>query len=473
MDTIIMVRGLTRRWIFNVLIVVFVVIVISELALGFFVKNYYYDSVDTSLYSSCMSTFTSYFGRYTSATPSEFELAAKEFAENFEDKGKMEVQVYDRDGRLIVSTSGYTQPDLEHVDFSAARQSEDGTARWIGKSPMGEKLMTWTMVLQPSDSQVSAGILRFVVSLEDVDGEILVNILTLVGVGVLILLLVSLSGLFFIKSITSPIREITETANRIAAGNFDVRLAVREADEIGKLCDTINYMASELKSAENMKNEFISSISHELRTPLTVIKGWGETVDMSAETDPALVHKGLSVIINESERLSGLVEDLLDFSRMQSGHFTFHMEKIDLLAELGEAVYLYEDAARQRGIDLIYVEPKSLPPVMGDPDRLRQVFINIIDNALKYTQKGGQVLVEAAQQDVYIEVTVKDTGCGIAAEDLQKVKAKFYKANKDVRGSGIGLAVADEIIKYHKGILEVDSKEGVGTTVSIFLPFVS
>ncbi|MCI8359856.1 MAG: HAMP domain-containing histidine kinase, partial [Clostridiales bacterium] len=210
--------------------------------------------------------------------------------------------------------------------------------------------------------------------------------------------------------------------------------------------------------------------SHELRTPLTAIRGWGETVKSSIGADDGLVEKGVGVILSEADRLSGLVEELLDFSRMQSGRLSMQVRRTDILAELGEAVYTYEELARRQGLDLSFIAPEHLPPVMGDGDRLKQVFINIIDNAVKYTNTGGQVLVEAAEQEGCIQVTVKDTGVGIPAQDVDRVKEKFFKSNKTVRGSGIGLAVADEIVKQHKGLLFVESKEGVGTTVTIVLP---
>ena len=180
--------------------------------------------------------------------------------------------------------------------------------------------------------------------------------------------------------------------------------------------------------------------------------------------------RGMSVIIRESERLSGLVEELLDFSRMQSGRMTLMMDKLDILAELGEAVYMFTERAAAEHKELIYEEPDMLPPVLGDINRLRQVFVNIIDNALKYTQEGGMVQVQAKEQGTDIVVMISDDGCGIPAEHLPKVKQKFYKANQTVRGSGIGLALADEIIALHAGQLTIESQEGVGTVVTIRLP---
>lgn len=166
-----------------------------------------------------------------------------------------------------------------------------------------------------------------------------------------------------------------------------------------------------------------------------------------------------------------MVEELLDFSRMQNGHFTLQNANMDILAELGDAVLIYSDKAKRENINIIYNEPEMLPIVFGDKNRIRQVFINIIDNAVKYSSAGDTVTIDASEADGKIVVSVADTGCGIKESDLSKVKTKFYKANHTRRGSGIGLAVADEIIAMHGGEMEISSEgEGKGTKVTIILP---
>ena len=231
-------------------------------------------------------------------------------------------------------------------------------------------------------------------------------------------------------------------------------------------------MALELDSAERVKNDFISSVSHELRTPLTAIKGWSETLQEDGISGK-LYEKGLGVISREAERLSGLVEELLDFSRMQSGRMTLMMEKIDILAEVGKQSICSANGRRRKKKFLLYEEPETISPVMGDINRLRQVFVNIIDNALKYTSEGGTVEVTVNEEGGFVHVVVSDNGCGISPEHLPRVKEKFYKANQAVRGSGIGLALADEIVAMHKGKLEIESHENIGTAVTITLPMLT
>jgi signal transduction histidine kinase len=184
-------------------------------------------------------------------------------------------------------------------------------------------------------------------------------------------------------------------------------------------------MAEELAASEKMKNEFISSVSHELRTPLTAIKGWSETI-LDSREDPETIERGMKVIISETDRLALMVEELLDFSRMQSGRFRLNMERIDLLAELEEAVMMYTEKARRENIDLTYEEMTDSAAVIADRNRLRQVFINIIDNAIKYSDSGGAVHISVNEEGDWVVVAVQTRGAA-SLRDLPKIKRKFFK----------------------------------------------
>lgn len=187
--------------------------------------------------------------------------------------------------------------------------------------------------------------------------------------------------------------------------------------------------------------------------------------------DNNTLSRGMGVIIGETERLSVMVEELLDFSRLQSGRMILQPMKLDIIAELSEAVLTFEQRAIREKKDLIYTESDDIIQVTGDKNRLRQVFVNIIDNALKYSDEGGSVTISAVRAEKgFVDIAVKDTGIGIPADQLEKVKTKFFKGNATRRGSGIGLAVADEIIRMHGGEIILDSIEGEGTTVVIRLP---
>ena len=433
-----------------------------------FVRSYYYGTARQYL-TSRINMISSILQRSYNDPSASFSAEVRSIVESWSEKDKMELMVVDSRGRIGLTSSGFVPEESfdSMEDFNQALSS--GTSGYYtGKISSGENVMAVCLMLPDNDLGYSA--VRLVSSMEKIDRSVSVITIIFIVICMAILILMFASGLYFIKSIVIPVRQIGSTARRYAVGDFSVRITKKNDDEIGELCDIVNHMASELELSEQMKNDFISSVSHELRTPLTAIKGWAETVG-SMPDDQETIAKGMRVITSESERLSRMVEDLLDFSRMQNGKFSLNKNTMDILAELGDAVLIYTEKARKEGIDVIYDEPDMLPFVYGDRNRLRQVFVNIIDNAIKYSNKGGVVSVQATMSDArHIEVDVSDTGCGISPQDLPKVKTKFYKANHTRRGSGIGLAVADEIVTLHGGKLEIFSEQGVGTTVTITLP---
>jgi signal transduction histidine kinase len=460
--------GITKRWILNVISVMALVVVIVEIFLGVFVHTYYYQKAKNSANELCQG-----FPLLATVPKENFNSAARQYIENFEHKDKLEVQIIDSEGNIIITSNGFEPEETNMPDYEMAKSSESNTALWTGDSNRGEAVMAQTTIFGDYGSG-SNGAIRWVISLSGVKKHITLLMLIFLLIGIGVILLAALSGLYFIKSIVKPVGEVSNVARKIAMGDFKARLDVsKNDDEIGELCDAINYMASELGQSETLKNNFISSVSHELRTPLTAIRGWGETARMSVGADNELVEKGLDIILHESARLSGLVEDLLDFSRMQSGRLSVNKRITDVTTVLSEAVYMYVEIAKQQQIKLDFVCPQNLHKVMGDPDRLKQVVINVVDNAVKYSTAGGHVLVEAHEEDNCNHIKVIDAGVGIPEQDIDHVKEKFFKSNTTVRGSGIGLAVADEIIKQHNGLLFLESKEGVGTTVTIVLPFAS
>ena len=464
-------KGITKRWVLNTFGVILIILFVLIAAFAAIVQSFYYNGIFQTLNgrSSELVNMFNEKGRFTDT--------ARDYVENFPDKELMELMVIDDSGKPVITSTGFTpEKDQTMPDYTAALDSESNYADWHGKISSGENVMALTRVITDRNGK-QLGAIRYVVSLEEADRKIFISITLVCLIGILIMFFIFISSTYFLGSIVRPVREISETAKRIAQGDFEARIDKFYDDEIGDLCDTINYMAGELGTADRMKNDFISSVSHELRTPLTAIKGWAETMQLSERgtLDRRTFDRGMGVIIKESSRLTGIVEELLDFGRIQSGRMVLINEKIDIIAEFDETVYMLKERAAEEGIHLLYDEDDTVyyPPVYGDRNRLRQVFLNVLDNALKYTPKGGvvaaQVIYTKDDPDV-IKIVVTDSGCGISAEDLPRVKEKFYKANQKVGGSGIGLAVADEIMNLHHGSLNIESGEGVGTTVTLTLP---
>ncbi len=464
METVIKVKGITRRWLVNILFSIIAAVLIVEVALGFFMYSYYCNAA-----RSKADGYARFFTGLSYSTADNFEISAKDYVEKFEHGEQLQVQIIDSAGKVVADTSGFAADTGIMPDYEVAKSSSSGEGSYIGKSQADESIMAETFMLNDTGAG-RLGAVRWTISMQPVYKRFFVTMLFSGVLGILLIVFASFSGRYFNRSIVLPVKEVSRTARRIAMGDFRSRLEVKEGDEIGELCDTINYMANELSVAEEMKNDFISSVSHELRTPLTAIKGWGETAKMSVGTDNELVEKGISVILSEADRLQGLVEELLDFSRIQSGRLSVNMSKIQIAGIIDEAAEMYDEIARQVGIVVKIVRPYTLPPVLGDINRLKQVFINVIDNAVKYTVKDGFVDIKVTVEEGFIRIIVSDTGVGIPEKDIDRVKEKFFKSNKTIRGSGIGLAVADEILKQHKGLLFLESQENVGTAVTIVLP---
>ena len=473
-----MFHGITKRWMLNTLSVIFTIIVLIVVSLIFVVTYVFQNSVEQSLNSAC-NELSLVFPGYTADSASEFTALACDYVENFDQKERMGVMAINSSGRIVLTSTGFLPSESEEMkDFGDAKKSPDGYAYWSGRLASGEPAMSETRIIS-TESGVVVGAVRYIVSMEPINSRILIVDAIIVALGIVMLAMVIFSGLLFIRSIVKPIRRLSEAAAQIAQGDFSAseKIEHKYDDEIGDLCDAVSDMAKDLQTTEQMKNDFISRVSHELRTPLTAIKGWAEPMQLSERgtLDRRTFDRGMGVIIKESSRLTGIVEELLDFGRIQSGRMVLINEKIDIIAEFDETVYMLKDRAAEEGIHLLYDEDDTVyyPPVYGDRNRLRQVFLNVLDNALKYTPKGGVVaaqVIYTKDDPEVIKIVVTDSGCGISAEDLPRVKEKFYKANQKVGGSGIGLAVADEIMNLHHGSLNIESGEGVGTTVTLTLP---
>lgn len=462
-------KSITRRWITNNLGIVIMMMVVIEIIFIYAVQNYYYSSARQYLVSK-LNAVTSVLSIHAQDSSANFSSEMRNTLETFNEKDKIELMAINSKGRVVLTSSGFS-PDINASMPDYEESLESGNGYYVGKMQSGEKIMAVSVPISSLSGEYSA--IRMVTSLTEIDNTVKTYIFTFTVIALAILLVIVTTGIFFAGSIAKPIRQISTIAMNFAKGDFSVRIKNNSDDEIGELCTAINHMADELSAAEAMKNEFISSVSHELRTPLTAIKGWAETLMMDKGNNPDTMKKGVSVIVSETERLSQMVEELLDFSRMQSGHFTLQSATMDVLAELGDAVLIYSDKAKRDNIRIIYEEPEMLPFVYGDKNRIRQVFINIIDNAVKYSSPGDTVTIKAGRSGSDVKITVSDTGCGIKESDLPHVKTKFFKANHTRRGSGIGLAVADEIITMHGGTLDIKSQEGKGTTVFITLPAIS
>lgn len=460
-------NSITRRWVRGSLLVTILVCLVAEAVFLYNAVTNYYDGTRRAL-SARAATIITQLNASAAQTGESRGVLLRRMVEQFSEKDKFELMLVNASGRPIVTSTGYT-PEDARVGEDHARAVSGGTGEgWsIYRTAMDERVMAVTTLLPHAAGSISA--VRLVTSLTLVDQRLRIVIAGSLALVLAVVLFSVWTGLFFIRSIVRPIGEIEATAAKIAQGNLDTRIENKYNDEIGKLCDTINHMAGELDKTERMKNDFISSVSHELRTPLTSIKGWAETIASVRDPADPNFRRGVQVIASETDRLYNMVEELLDFSRMQNG-LTLEPQLLDLVAEVSDAALVAERRIQLERLRLVYEEPQQPMPVWADPARLRQVFVNLLDNAVKYSPPHGAIRIEVLSDGASVFVSISDEGPGIAPDDLENVKVKFYKGKGAVRGSGIGLAVVDEIIAAHGGGLDIQSELGHGTTVTVRLP---
>ena len=465
-------KRVIRRWMVNGLGVVLVLLLILELTMAIVVQSYYYQQVQNNLYTRAKS-LCDIVETYINRGDFQFRDGVHSFVEEFPEKEMMELQFISASGKILASSTGFIPETDSLTDFQQAIQSHflggETRAAWVGKNATGEKVSAVTVLVFENDATL-CGAVRCVTAMETVDQQIVLLISVLILFGIAVLFFVVLSSSYFISTILKPLMEIGNTAKKIAQGDYSCRIEKQFDDEIGELCDTVNDMAEEISAAGRLQNEFIRSVSHELRTPLTAIKGWSDTLREDGLDDKELAAKGLEIISGETDRLSHMVEELLDFSRIQQAVKVATFEKLDVFAEVEETAFLFKDRAHREGLELQCVCQEELPPIRGDKARLKQVFSNILDNAIKYSREYGFIRVEAACVNDTVQIVFSDNGIGISAAALPNVKNKFYRANNQKPGSGIGLAVADEIIQAHGGSLELESAENKGTVVTVTLP---
>ncbi|MCI9185800.1 MAG: HAMP domain-containing histidine kinase [Oscillospiraceae bacterium] len=460
------IRGIRRRWLLNSIGVLALIMVLLWATFAVSLWTYYSYTITADLSARAelaANTFKSY-------TRSEYQIAAQNYISNFEDRSKLEVQFIDTTGAVLFSGYGLTAGTTPGTPDITDALEQRTPQVWPGRDPATkEPIMAASAPVIYQGTIV--GVIRFVTSMSEVNRQFILGVTVVTLIMALFMSMMYFSNLYFVRSLVEPLTSIVHTTRLIAGGSYGTQIEKKYDDEIGELIDAINDMSLKVKQSETTQSEFISSVSHELRTPLTAINGWAETIQSGEIRTPNEFHKGMEIIISEARRLTNMVEELLEFSRMQDGRFTLSVERLDLKSELEDAVYTYQEFFRKEGITLEYQECKDeMVLISGDPERLRQVFCNLLDNAAKHGGSGKRIDVSLDRDSTDAVLRIRDYGPGIPPEELPQVKMKFYKGSSKARGSGIGLAVCEEIVQRHEGILDVDNAPGGGCLVTVRLP---
>ncbi len=460
-----MMNGIKGRWIKNYILIPIIVLLSVEMFFIYFIKDYYYDLIKVNL-TKRVEISATFYNKYLSDRDAYFEESIRRLYNEFSMEDLVETQIIDNAGKILYTSSGLEI--LEKVNTDDYQQAMDRkVGYYVGEYLNGEKVMIVSMPLH-FQNRIS-GVIRSITALEKADDIVSKYIRISILISLIIMgIMIALSNIFS-RSIIKPISEISRVSKLYANGDFTERIDKRYNDEMGELTDSINYMASEISKVQELKNDFISSISHELRTPLTAINGWSETLLTGELSDTEELETGLKIIDRETKRLYGLVEELLDFSRIDRHDLKLEVEAINVIELIDEVVKIFFKRSKIEGIKIVLDNELDKPHIEGDYNRLKQVLINIIDNGFKFNKNNGYIRIVAYGDRDYVTISIEDSGVGIKTEDIRKVKEKFYKGNQNINGSGLGLSISNEIVMLHKGSLDIESTINKGTRVTIKL----
>ena len=351
------------------------------------------------------------------------------------------IRVIDTAGTVLVNTSTPLRKDepdvIENFDYAAFGPRYYEISSFFGSVPL--------------DTLDEGG--RSLTRL----AEILTLVNFLLSLGIL---------LFFGYAVYRPLMRITEGARAFSNGNMTHKIIVKNRDEMGYLADTMNYMAGELKKNTDYQKNFISNVSHDFRSPLTSIKGYTEA--MMDGTIPVEMHdRYLGIISKETERLEKLTKSILELNTMDAGKLALNYSDFDINGMLKNTAAFFEGTCRKKKITLNLVLTGTALTVHGDKEKIEQVIYNLLDNAIKFSEKNSFIHIETTLRQKKCYVSIKDEGCGISRENLPKIWDRFYKSDssrgRDRTGTGLGLSIVKEIITAHGQTISVVSTENVGT----------
>lgn len=461
--------GLRRRWLFNTVGVIGVLGLVCVFVVTMVFSAYYYNGMISDMKYRAQAT-AAFFDDYLNQDYEEYYQACVDYVNNFEHKNSLELQFFDANGVIVASSFGNwlgespTVPDIQDAILSRSLQVFDD------RDPVtNERIIAVSNPVLDSKGDV-IGVMRYVTSTRLLDRQIIKICVMSLAILAVVMLIVLFSSNYYMRTILAPLNAIIEKANQITSGSYGMQIQTKYDDEIGELAQTINEMSAQISQNEKMQRDFISSLSHELRTPLTAISGWSETLLAGDTLDPD-TERGIRIISRETNRLTEMVVELLDFTRIQDGRMTLNMQEADIRGEFEDTVYMYSNRLTQDNIKLEYLDnDDDIPEILCDPERMRQVFLNILDNAAKHGGSGERIEASMTLEEEYVVVRIRDYGPGIPEDEISLVKKKFYKGSSKARGTGIGLAVCDEIVQLHRGELTLENAEGGGTLVTVSLP---
>lgn len=450
-----------------------IMIFVTVVVIGFEIFSYrsitnYYESalvgamLNQAKYNQVL--YTNYLSRYDL---SEIVIGDKN---SFYRDNISQVQILDNSSNVLFDSQGSSNigKKIKTQDVNNANKGEYSYQK-IKNKKTGEEVIALSYPL--SDNQKQIGILRLISSTSKLKENVKNQMIVFVFFGLIIYVFALIVSYYAAKKWTVPIKKLTKVGERLAQGDFKVKANESGKNEISELGQTLNYMSENIVKREDMKNDFISSVSHELRTPLTSIKGWAITLQSKEiQKNEEMLSQGLIIIENEGERLSLMVEDLLNFSRLSSSSFQYEKENLNIVEIVREVYHQLYPRSLNEKINFEFKTAYDNIIVDCDKNRIKEVFINIIDNAMKFTDKEGHVDLMITKDDDNVVIEIKDDGEGIKEDEIPFVSSKFFKGSSSKSQTGLGLSICEEIVKAHDGKLIIKSKYTEGTSVTVVLP---
>ena len=383
------------------------------------------------------------------------------------------IQILDRSGHIGTKSLNLKNKRLP-VSFEALKNAANGAITYETKVVFGEPLRIITYPVKRKSSEIRS-IIQVATSLVEVRDTLRRLILILVSIVPLALIIASIGGIFLANKALKPVNEINRITKEITSRNLGLRVPQPAThDELGQLVETINGMIERLEKSFKQIQQFTADASHELKTPLTILKGEAELA-LRKERKPEEYRQYLESSLEEVNRLSHLVQDLLILSKADTGRLTLHKEPLNLVTLTDACGKQCKFLGEPKDIRVVFRHTHDSGIwVMGDPHRLKQMFYNLIENAIKYSNDGGRIEIITGSNGNYASVAIKDEGLGIAPEDIPYIFDRFYRVDKsrsrEAGGTGLGLSICKWIAEAHQGKITVESTPGVGSCFTVWIP---
>ncbi|MCL6457984.1 MAG: HAMP domain-containing histidine kinase [Gorillibacterium sp.] len=431
------------------------------------------DRMFSKFYSAEMKTELQEMADHFSAMIDSADTSSEQMMLSFADFSSVSIYYTDAAEQVLFHSGGHNEADRSFIRSEDEKVISAGRAiSFEHKDSAGNHYL---LIGQPLPQGSSFGSVLYLMSSTKHRDESLMAVRKLLlfsGIGAFILAV----GMTWIiaRILSRPLLLMQKATKRIALGELETRLDIRRKDEIGFLAEAINDLAVDLQRYRDTRQEFLATISHELRTPITYLEGYAKVVkDKMYETE-AEKDSYLEIIYQEAQRIQHLVDDLFELSKMEEGKTTLFLESLDLTEVVDQAVSKVALKAKDRGLSLnVYRWSAALPLIVGDGMRLQQVVLNLLDNAIRYTES-GRIDVTLSHHANFVQVTVEDTGMGIPEAELPYIFERFYRVEKSrsrqFGGTGLGLAIAKKLVELQGGTIQVSSKLQVGTRIELQFP---